>query len=167
MSSVYSGIQLISSDVIPQVCTRGSSGSCATDAYWLQASKALISTFPCWPFTTGAISGLTATLTFSAASYLQAQVMGGGLRKGTKERRRKKISCQSFPKETEEQICRAPLKRLTAKWKRATGCKFKSPKTPKRHNYNYCWGKLFKTKNTFPLTIKISFHCFFSWAFSE
>lgn len=52
-------------------------------------------------------------------------------------------------------------KRLTTKWKRTAGCKFKSPKTPKRHNYNYCSGKLFKTKNTFPLTTKISFHCLF------
>lgn len=52
-------------------------------------------------------------------------------------------------------------KRLTTKWKRTARCKFKSPKTPKRHSHNYCSGKLFKTKNTFPLTTKISFHCLF------
>lgn len=91
-------------------------------------------------------------------ALLQAQWRGGEMEW---EKRRNKISvspCLTLDWRTN---LPSSVKRLTAKWKRATRCKFKSPKTPKRHNYNYCWGKLFKTKNTFPLTIKISFHCFF------
>lgn len=143
---------------------RAEAASRAIDASWLQESQlSRLTSFPAGLLQPRPHSPQDTVETQEWVRRESWQAQGGEGCKTPNRRRGKKIQISVNPLLTRDwrTNLQSSVKRLTAKWKRATKCKFKSPKTPKRHNYNYCWGKLFKTKNTFPLTIKISFHCFF------